>query len=102
MKVSQINTIQPNFNGFISIKNVEKIEKDANIKISRLLLNTNDIYKVQPLKTEDSKDLGAIITTKFMEVFQIPEKEENGINRLFNTFITALSKAEKEGYSNYI
>ena len=102
MKVSQINRSNQNFKGFISIKNVEKIERKSPVRIPRLVLNTNDIYKITPLETTEQNELGVEIITKYKEIFKIPAKDEKGGKRLFNRFLDAIIKAEKNGFFDYI
>ena len=72
------------------------------MRIPRLVLNTNDIYKITPLETAEQNDLGAEIITKYKEIFKIPTKDEKGGKRFFNRFLDAIVKAEKQGFCEYI
>ncbi len=101
MKVSQINSTNVNFKGFLAINNVQKVEKKSYKEISKLVLNTSEIYRITPLKVEDTRNIGVEIITKFKETFRIPTHDSKNIKILFSSFVSKLNEAEKNGYAEF-
>ncbi len=101
MKVSQINSANTNFKGFLAINNVRKVENKSTKEFSKLILNTSEIYRITPLKVEDSKNIGVEIMTKFKEIFRIPTHDSKNIKILFSSFVSKLNEAEKNGYAEF-
>ena len=100
MRISQTNTYTPNFNGFVRISNVNRHVGTKVSKLTDFVLNTEKINNIRPLE-RGKKSLGAVIEMENEDVIKIQGISAKGSENAFDTIVSSIIKAHKEGY-NYL